>query len=130
MDEPWYSARCLFVHEHTPSDVLPARVYEERIVLIRAASFDDAIAQAEEEARQYAAGLDGVRYLEHVDVYHLFDDDVGSGTEVYSVLRDGTPDPDSFVQKLTGDFWNCGDRSEPGTKSDSSAAKSGKTDLE
>ena len=125
MDEPWYSARSLFVHEHTPSDVLPARVYEERIVLLRAASFDDAIQLAENEAREYAARDEGRRYLGHVDVFHLFDDDIGSGTEVYSVLRVGTPDPDLFVEKLTGDFWNCGDRSDPGTTTDSGDAKSG-----
>jgi hypothetical protein len=125
VDEPWYSARCLFVHEHAPTEVLPARVYEERIVLIRATCFDDAIQRAENEAREYAAGNGGCQYLGHVDVYHLFGDEVGRGTEVYSVLRDGTPDPDVFVEKLTGDFWNCGDRSDLGARTDFGDAKSG-----
>ena len=106
MDEPWYSARCLFVHENTPSEISPPRVYEERIILIRATSFEDAIAQAETEAREYAASTDGVRYLGHVDVFHLFDDELVSGTELYSVLRDGDPEPEEFVAAFSADFWN------------------------
>ena len=104
MDEPWYSARCLFELLQPEGSICPRRVYEERIVLIRATSFDDALRQAEAEAREYAAGTDGVRYLEHVDVFHLFDDEIVSGTELYSLFRNGGPEPDDFVAQFTADY--------------------------
>ncbi|MBL8851046.1 MAG: DUF4288 domain-containing protein [Planctomycetaceae bacterium] len=105
MDEPWYSARCLFVINAPEGSIRPRRVYEERIVLFRAADFEDALRQAEDEARRYAASLEGCRYLEHVDVFHLFDDELVSGTELYSLFRNGDPDPEAFVENFTTDFW-------------------------
>ena len=49
--EPWYAARLLFGNYH-PSTGLRS-FYEERIILIRASSFEEAISLAETEAREY-----------------------------------------------------------------------------
>jgi len=105
MEEFWFSARCLFVLEAPEGDIRPRRVYEERIVLFRAASFEDAMRQAEAEAREYAADTDGCRYLDHVDVCLLTDDELASGSEVYTLFRDGDPEPDDFVARFTADYW-------------------------
>src|SRR5947209_1193964 len=83
--EPWYSARCLFRHRASEAD---ASSYEERVILLQADSFDDALRRAEEEARAYSASLEGVEYLEYLDVYHLFEDSIGDATEVFSLIRD------------------------------------------
>ncbi len=83
--EPWYSARCLFRNGF--ADPSESKVYEERIVLIRAESFEDAIRQAEQEAREYVAESNDIQYLGYVDVYHLFEEVVGDGTEIFSLLR-------------------------------------------
>ena len=64
---------------------------EERIVLIRARSFDEAISKAEAEAEKYAAGnysncygqLVTQRYLRACDAFELYDDP-NNGVEVYS----------------------------------------------
>jgi hypothetical protein len=53
MSEPWYSVKCLFHHPKRKSgdeDFL----YEERITLWKASSFEEAHRLAEIEAHQYA----------------------------------------------------------------------------
>jgi len=65
---------------------------EERVVLVRARSFDEAIKKAEKEAREYAReryrnpyGQEVVtRYLGYCDAYDMSPEDPGSGVEVYS----------------------------------------------
>ena len=52
MDDPWYSARCIL--RHAPSESSGGKlVYEERVVLFRAANFEDAIRQAEGETDDF-----------------------------------------------------------------------------
>lgn len=57
----WYGVRCVF--QHGPADI-EGTSYEERVTLWRAASFDEAIESAEQEARQYADDLGDVTYLD------------------------------------------------------------------
>ncbi len=88
--EPWYSVHGIF--RHRAAHVDPS-TYEERIILLRAHDFDDAIRRAEEEARGYTGSLEGVEYLECLDSYHLFEDVVGEGTEVFSLMRNSELGP-------------------------------------
>jgi len=71
-----------------------ATLVEERVVLVRARNFDEAIAKAEAEARSYAASGGGSyrnrygqrvtqRYLGACDAFELFDPP-GAGREIYS----------------------------------------------
>lgn len=95
--EPWYSARCIFRHRLA---VDRPSTYEERIILIRAESFEHATQRAEEYAHAYANSIEGVEYLKFVDVYHLFDDSVGDGSELFSSLRDSDLAPDSYLSRF------------------------------
>ena len=62
---------------------------------MRAADFDDAIAKAEAEAEEYCGTSGDTVYLDFVDVFHLFDETVAHGTEVYSLMRESElPDKD------------------------------------
>ncbi len=89
MSEPWYSVRCLFHH--------PAQgLYEERITLWRADSFDHAIEQAELEANEYAELLD-LRYLGLAQAYHLAEETIASGSEVFSLGRDSDLEADAYI---------------------------------
>ena len=83
--EPWYSAKCVFLH--STRERRPKRCYEERITLIRASSFKEALRKGEAEARRYAKSLKGTRYLGFISVYNLFDSKVGDGTEIYSLMH-------------------------------------------
>jgi hypothetical protein len=94
----WYGAKTLYRARayggaiatdryHDPQ----ASLVEERVVLFRARSFDDAIEKAEKEAATYVKDTHvnpygqtvRVRYLGDVNVYELFDAP-GAGVEVYS----------------------------------------------
>lgn len=94
-DETWYSARCVFRHRASASSS-----YEERVILLHANSFDEALRQAEAEARAYAASLEGVEYLEYLDLYRLFENSVGDGTEVFSLIRDSEMEPAEYISRF------------------------------
>jgi hypothetical protein len=87
--EPWFSVRCLFRH-------LPAS-YEERITLWRAGTPDEAVTLAEADARDYAKGLEGAEYLGLAQAFHLFEAQVGDGTEIFSLVRDSDLAPDDYL---------------------------------
>jgi hypothetical protein len=90
----WFSAKTIYKHHRVEAGT-PKVVFEERVVLFQAASFDDAIARAETEAREYCGSSGETVYLEFVDVYHLFDASIGHRTEIYSLMRESTlPDKD------------------------------------
>jgi hypothetical protein len=58
------------------------------VVLLQAADFDDAIAKGEAEAQDYCRGIRDMTYTGYINVYRLFADTVGHGTEVFSLLRE------------------------------------------
>jgi hypothetical protein len=84
-DEPWYGAKCIFLHADLKSE--DGHLYEERIVLLKAESEDEAIDRAENEAKEYAQNLEGCSYLGYVNVFHVYDESIGDGTEVFSLMR-------------------------------------------
>ncbi len=94
--QPWFAVRCIFRFE--PGGEATA-VYEERITLWRAASFDDAIERAELEADDYIADLDG-EYLGVSQAYHLFaGDELADGTEVFSLMRRSDLRAEDYVDR-------------------------------
>ncbi|KAA2266603.1 hypothetical protein F0L68_02375 [Solihabitans fulvus] len=88
----WYSVRCIFrwtTWQDTP--------FEERILLWQAQSLRDAIALAESEAREYAQG-NQVDYVGLAQAYALpTANEIGSGVEVFSLLRDSELPPDEYL---------------------------------
>ncbi|REH55947.1 hypothetical protein BCF44_101975 [Kutzneria buriramensis] len=87
----WYGVRCVFRwigYENKP--------YEERITLWRATSLTHAIELAGREARGYAHDH-GFEYLDFAQAYALDAGEIGSGTEVFSLLRDSYLKPDSYL---------------------------------
>jgi len=107
--EPWYGAKCIFRHTNLPAEG-GASVYEERIVLIRASSVEDALRMAEREAKVYAT--DGIEYLGFVDLYHLATDRVGDGTELYSLMRTSPLKPRDYLNR----FYDSGGEHSKETK--------------
>lgn len=96
--EPWYGAKCIFLHKDLGQG--RSRVYEERVVLIKAKNIDRAIERAEKEARKYANDMDGCSYVGFVDVFHLFDSKLKSGTEVYSLMRDSKLGKNKYLDRF------------------------------
>jgi hypothetical protein len=95
-DESWYAVRCLF--QFPWGD--PPGVYEERITLWRTGSFEEAIRRAEEEAGDYVADLGGT-YVGLAQAFRLaVDGPLHDGAEVFSLMRDSTEKPASYIQRF------------------------------
>ncbi|MGW1813774.1 hypothetical protein ACWCQM_09420 [Streptomyces sp. NPDC002125] len=79
----WYGARTFYRWLSWEN-----RPYEERVVLFRAASLDEAIELAGRESAEYAEE-GGFEVLDMVQAYRICDGDeeVGAGTEVFSALH-------------------------------------------
>ena len=94
--EHWYAVKSVFRTDVTASGAAVPRLssFEERVVLFRAASFDEALLRAEEEAQRYTAenrwsndeGEDVcTRYLGALDAFSL-SDNLDDGAELYSKI--------------------------------------------
>jgi hypothetical protein len=90
-DSEWFSVRCVFHWVDWEGEP-----YEERITLWQAASLDDAIELAEQEARRYESDT-GVRYVGLAQAYALGVPELTGGTEIFSLLRDSDLTPDDYV---------------------------------
>ena len=98
-DQPWYAVRCVLVFD-APEQAQQPRLYEERITLLRAASFEEAVERAECEAEEYCDGLDA-EYVGLAQAYHLFvEGHVGDGDEVFSLMRTSELSPDEYSARF------------------------------
>jgi Domain of unknown function (DUF4288) len=105
----WYGAKTIYKHNLIEDDTAKT-LFEERVVLFQAVDFDGAIAQAEVEAEAYAVSHD-VEYLGFMDVFHIFDEKVGQGTEIYSLMREsGLSGPD-YLDRFYDDGSECWQKS-------------------
>ena len=91
----WFTVRCLFEH---PTRRLESStpLYEERVTIWWADDWDEAYDMAAEEAVIYADEAN-CTYLRLVDAFDLFDDIVGSGTEVWSNMRESNLDAQTYA---------------------------------
>jgi len=71
--------------------------YEERITIWHAKSLDDAIRQGEVEARRYAAESEGIKYLDFAQAFAISPNQLGEGTEVFSLLRDSDLESEAYL---------------------------------
>jgi hypothetical protein len=97
-DEPWYGAKCVFLHTEIESS--PGQVYEERVIIVRAESSDDAISRAEIMAGEYAKDVDSCSYTGFIDIFHIYDEDIGDGSEVYSLMRTSDLSKDEYLNRF------------------------------
>jgi hypothetical protein len=94
--EPWYGVRLVYRLTGTSR---PA--YEERIIIVRANSDDDAIAKAEHYSKDYES--DTTEYIGYAMGFHIFDENgpcLGPGTEVFSLIRESELDPDAYLDRF------------------------------
>ena len=96
----WYAVKCLFeaAIEGQPSPETidknytdRIKTFEERIILVKAQSFGQAYkiaeGKAQKEEHEYINPYDQLvkwRFVEALDVFYLFDDEIKSGSELYS----------------------------------------------
>jgi hypothetical protein len=97
-DQYWFSVRSVF-RSDTIKDGKPRRFFEERVVLFRAGSPEEALAKGEAEAKRCAADLPGV-LLNHLVADELPGDDPREGDEVWSCVRDLDVSDDQFLRQV------------------------------
>jgi hypothetical protein len=85
----WFGVRCVFRWSEPLT-------YEERLTIWEAASLDQAIAMAEDDARAYAKRLNS-EYLQLAQAYWIGPKQPGAGSEVFSLMRDSDHDPDTYL---------------------------------
>jgi Domain of unknown function (DUF4288) len=93
-DAIWFSARTVFEHDK-PGDGL----FEERIVLFRAADFEEALERADAEALEYAKSA-RCSFTGYVTLYELADEELGDGVEVFSLMRDSDLAADDYIARF------------------------------
>lgn len=93
--ESWYSVRCIFGFQDRSNRLA---IFEERVTVWRAESFQGAIRNAEEDALEYAEVVGG-RYLGLAQAYHLSEDSLESGAEVFSLMRESDLDEDEYLNR-------------------------------
>lgn len=89
----WYGAKT--VYEFLGNTTPPSRLYEERIIVLQAESFDDAISIAEQEAAEYSD--ERIKYLGYVNVFKLYDEKIENKTEVFSLLRTSDLEANNYL---------------------------------
>ena|SRR5688572_11687585 len=93
--QPWIAVRCLFSHPQRASDA-ELNLYEERITLWRAGSFKEAYAMADADALVYALEENCI-FVRSTDAFHLFEESIRSGSEIWSVMRGSGMSPELYI---------------------------------
>lgn len=95
MSEPWYAVKMLYKceisGESTSNSQDNTTTYEESIRLVRASSFDDAyervakfVSENELEYENQYGQKVAWTFFDFIDCFHLFDEEIDEGVEVYS----------------------------------------------
>ena len=77
--------------------------YEERIVMVRAATRREALAKLKKEARHYAALDPDTELLHYGLLFDTMDRTIEDGQEVWSLLRDSALTPGKYLARHHGD---------------------------
>jgi hypothetical protein len=113
--EKWYSMKLLFEAKISgePQSLTindandESKTYEERLYLIYANSFEEAYEKAEHEAKvseskhvnPYGQLVEWV-YVQPLDCFHLFDDEIKDKTEIYSRQFDVSKETNDVLQRF------------------------------
>lgn len=97
-NEPWYAVKCLFLHNDLKRRN-GKNNFEERILLVKAENFEDAIEKAEKEAIEYCETLDDVEYLNFCNSYHIAESRIVDLTEIYSLITASDLDQNEYIKK-------------------------------
>jgi hypothetical protein len=95
--EPWYGVR--LIYKLATGELRQA--YEERVIIVRAESAEDALGQAERYSKEYEG--DTRQYTGYAMLFHIFDEDgpcLGPGVEVFSLVRYSDLDVDDYLDRF------------------------------
>ena len=104
----WYSAKCIFEHDGLAQGA-EETVYEERVVLLRANSIDEALDLGEAEAREYAdsIGNDSICYVGFISAFRANETEITDRMEVYAMMRQTELSREAFITHYYADGYEC-----------------------
>ena len=94
--EPWYGVRLVYRWKMTSG-----QAYEERVLLVHADSAEAAIAEAERLSKDYESA--DIEYLGYAIAFNIYCDngqELGPGTEVFSLVRESELPPDQYIDRF------------------------------
>lgn len=83
----WYSVRSVFRFDKG-EEGKPGTMFEERVVILRASSDEEALQKGRDNAHRYAASDPNPKMLDHVVAFALWEAALKEGEEVWSCLRE------------------------------------------
>lgn len=89
---PWYGAKSIFFDENTS-------LYEERIIILKAVNYDEALDKAQSNAQHYANDVE-TTYSGYSEVFNLFDENPTDGSEVFSTMRSSKLSVKTYLDKF------------------------------
>ncbi len=99
MQQQWYSVRSVFKLPGAPDGQRPA-LFEERVVIFRAASPEQALEKGRAEAKRYAESETQPRMLAHIVVFSTWEEELTEGLEVWSCLRKIEISDEEFLDRI------------------------------
>ena len=102
-----YAVRSVYREDRT-EDGKPLRMFKERIVLVRAETFEEALAKGQAEAEGYVASSQHAVLLDHTVAYNIHGDDhLQDQDEVWSCIRGLDLSDEAFLRRIyDGEFEN------------------------
>jgi hypothetical protein len=111
----WFGVRSVFQHQR--QDISPgSNLYEERVVIVRAADFATALGKAESEAGEYACD-DDVQFLGFSQAFEIYEDPSSPPAEVFSLMRESPLDAEAYIDS----FFSTGSEREKDKDDDTAA---------
>ena len=99
MHQQWYSVRSIFRLPGSSDGQRPP-LFEERVVIFRAASPEEALEKGRAEAKRYSEGETQPRMLAHIVVFSIWEDKLAEGEEVWSCLRQLDISDEQFLDQI------------------------------
>ncbi len=81
-------------------DGKPERLFEERVVIFRASSTEEALTKGRSEAQRYAEGETHPIMLDHMVAFSLMEEELREGEEVWSCLRQSEDSDEQFLNRV------------------------------
>jgi hypothetical protein len=98
-EQQWYSVRSVFRSDRV-ADGKPERIFEERVVVFRASSTEEALSKGRVEAQRYAAGETHPTMLDHIVAFALWEEELCEGEEVWSCLRQSCDSDEQYLDRV------------------------------
>ena len=92
-----YGIRSHFLFKKADDPNTPENLYEERLIVVKAQSYEDALELGFKEAEHYAT-VNKMKRLHYVESYEIDSKKLGFGIELYSYLRGTVLDEDEYLK--------------------------------